>query len=155
LALGAPGADGVTATQAGRVYVVPVPASQVTATSDPRATTIFGAKTGAGLGKAMAAADFDGDGNVDLALGSALEGGGVVYLVDGQRLASTSIDLAKGEYDAQILGPVASGFGSAITIADLDGAAPLDLVVGAPAIGSVYLFAGGHARPSHANVAAG
>jgi hypothetical protein len=92
--------------------------------------SVFGAKTQALLGSAVAGlGDVDGDGYGDVAIGASGQGKGLVSVYSGSSTGALTL-LARLQGDAQ-----GSGFGGAITAADLNGDGALDLVVGAPSFG--------------------
>jgi hypothetical protein len=146
LILGAPGADGASATKAGRVYVIPTPAGEVVAGSS--GVTVLGATANVAIGLAMVASDLDGDGRTELAIGNRADAGrrGTVHVLSGTRLVpGATLDLGAGQFDGRIVGPPNGLFGWSLAIADVDGNGKRELVVGARDAATVYLFEGAHA----------
>lgn len=152
-AVAATGADGGR----GRIYIVMGSSSAMdlslsvpTVSTD---TTLVGATAGENAGWSLAAADYDGDSYVDLAIGAphrlngSLEMTGVVYLVHGERLLdSGSFDLV--DADCVIWGEDARDqFGFALAAGEVHGDGYPDLAIGAPGHdgrrGRIHLLAGG------------
>lgn len=79
------------------------------------------------FGAALTAADFDGDGIVDLAVGAPSEAEVHVFLGDGDGVAATA--------SATFSGAAGSEHGAALAAADLDGDGLAELIVGAPGAG--------------------
>lgn len=84
--------------------------------------------------------DVNGDGQDDLIISSLLvnSGAGAVYIFTGP--LSESGSFAAGDADVVVSGDPASEFGESFVVTDLNGDKDLELVVGASAINTVYLF---------------
>jgi hypothetical protein len=154
LAIGAPGEALGTGPRSGAVFVY-------TGTGVGLRPSLALDQSGLGLnewgdrfGESMVAADFNGDGFDDLAVGAPGEGFGparsvgAVYLFLGSPVGLLPIDML----DQSALGRNEAGdlFASALAAGDFDGDGRMDLAVGAPgealgqqlAAGQVYLFRG-------------
>ena len=141
LAVGAPGESG-RYDPSGAVHVLHGSKAGLTDTGATRLTQVGGEDFDSGFGRALAAADFDGDGWPDLAVSAPLteEAGttpatGVVSVYRGgpggfsvSRGSVLRGDRSSTRYDV--------GFGSSLTVGDLDGDGRADLVVGSD--GAVY-----------------
>ena len=116
--------------------------------------TYVGATTSDATGAAMETGDLDGDGHLDLVVGSpnAVGNKGRVDVLKGDA------EPLSGEYNpevahASMTGPsTSSGFGSALALGDLGGDAVPELVIGAPgddlgydAAGAAHIYGGGSA----------
>jgi hypothetical protein len=147
LAIGAPGEDLGTVADAGTAQVLYGSASGLSAAgsqahNQDTAGIADAAETGDGLGKALAAADLDGDGDDDLAAGvpgesvGAATAAGAVNVVygSGSGLTSSGNQLfnqdSAGMADASEAG---DSLGAALAAGDLNGDSRDDLAVGAPA----------------------
>jgi hypothetical protein len=130
LAVGAPLENG-NGADSGRVRIH---AGGPGGLSGPAARTLTGAQAGARFGAALAALDWDGDGERDLAVGApgAAGGSGRVFIYFGPVIGGS------GPADAVIsVGPESSvldggEIGASLAAADFDGDGPDDLVIGAP-----------------------
>jgi hypothetical protein len=88
--------------------------------------------SGAGVGRALAAGDVDGDGAAELVVGAWTDGvgGRVAVFAGGVRAAGAVLSLDDAEVVAE--GVDADGrFGASVALRDVDGVGGLDLVVGA------------------------
>ena len=147
LAIGAPGEDLGTVADAGTAQVLYGSASGLSAAgsqayNQDSAGIADAAETGDGLGKALAAADLDGDGDDDLtagvpgeSVGAATAAGALnVIYGSGSGLTSAGNQLfnqdSAGMADASEAG---DSLGSALAAGDLNGDSRDDLAVGAPA----------------------
>jgi hypothetical protein len=108
--------------------------------------TVYGADAQDWLGFYVTAADVNGDGIDDAVIGArnadGLENGrnncGEVYLIFGRKDLPESIDIAAGRQDATIVGADPNDlFGHALAVGDTDGDGAADVIVGAPAAGSL------------------
>ncbi len=161
--IGARFADGPDGRQdSGVAYVIfgsPEPSSSVDLAAGQQDVTILGPGPGANLGFAAAAADLNGDGADDIALGApfALNNQrktGAVHIIFGRGL-SADIDLAEDAGDVTISSGVGdSFFGDSLATGDVNGDGLSDLIVGATFAsytpedgpnargGAVYVFLG-------------
>jgi hypothetical protein len=143
LAVGVPGEDVEPQVNAGAVNVIYGSAAGLTATGDQiwhqDVTDVDGDAQGFdSFGSALAAGDFDGDGNDDLAIGvpgelvSAVEDAGIVQVLYGTPAGLAVTDQqtwSQGSPD--ILGALeADAFGSALAAGDFNGDGEDDLAVG-------------------------
>jgi hypothetical protein len=121
---------------------------------------IWGGETGARLGRAVAAGDFNNDGVTDLAIGAPGEGdrfnrnnAGVVYIFFGERGLERGVEFFPVVPIMTIIeGPFANAFiGASLASGDVNGDGVDDLVVGMPltgplrdsAAGSTFVVFGG------------
>jgi hypothetical protein len=145
VAVGAPGEKVAGLREAGMVLVFHGDASGfggggVTKWTQGTAATVGSASQGDRFGAALAAADFNGDGYSDLAVGAPGEDfavtdtGMVTVLFGGEAglVAATSNRLVQGSGGLDGLQSEGEGFGSALAAADFDGDGHADLVVGSP-----------------------
>ncbi len=142
-----------TSYYSGRIAVYDVSGASGALTEDDDALAVLTCPQGNGLlGWNSGGGDLTGDGYDDLVAGApgvigAVSGGGVVYIVSGADL--------DGESDADdvastiIYGSTASaGIGrGGIVVADFDATGGLDLAVGGPGAGEVYIFLGAGSLP--------
>jgi len=108
--------------------------------------TVYGADAQDWLGFYVTAADVNGDGIDDAVVGARNADGpqngcnncGEVYLIFGRKDLPKSIDIAAGQQDATIVGADPNDlFGHALAAGDVDGDGAADVIVGAPAAGSL------------------
>jgi hypothetical protein len=138
VAIGATLADGPddNRADAGEVYVFlgPYPeGGSLDAGAGEYDAVFYGAATGDNLGRALAAADFNGDGVDDLVMAapSATEQSGAVYVMFGGELPAEA-DLAEAEADVVLRGAATGDFaGIALATGDLDADDVPELVIGA------------------------
>ena len=138
-----------------RVYIIDV-RNRAGNTIDFSTTPPLSILSAPGVGSVFHTGDVTGDGIFDVAIGAptANSGAGAVYLMAGRSSSAAwpaTIDLATGA-SASFAGPhVGALAGSALWIADFDGDALFDLIIGAPAAtglgraeaGQVYVIWGG------------
>lgn len=133
---GASAADD-SATDGGAWYLVSGSASHSSGgdIDDEAASVILGddASGEIGFGNAMVA-DFDGDGQEDLAIGGYKVDAAFIFF-DADSLAS---DVETSDADVRIDGDGGGSFGFAISAGDVTGDGLADLVVGDPAVNSYY-----------------
>lgn len=107
---------------------------------------IYGGEAQDWLGFYLAAADVNGDGIADAVVGARNADGpengrnncGEVYLVFGRKNLPRSIDIARGQQDATIVGADPNDLlAHALAAGDIDGDGTADVVAGAPAAGSI------------------
>jgi len=154
LVVGAPFADGVQEAE-GALYLLPGGALPVAGALSLRARLL---RPGLGaqfwFGWSVATGDLDGDGRAELVAGApgAFDGRGLVLVWPGADAADPATALAPIRLFGEQAG---DGFGSTVAIADLDGDAFGDLIIGAPRrnpspeaaaqsfdAGALYVFAG-------------
>jgi hypothetical protein len=144
LAVGAPSADdaGAVALMWGSDQGLDPEAGRTIGFAAPGIRGI--AKPGAGLGTALATADFDGDGLDDLAMGapgyrhSGNDGAGIVLVLFGSRWRAGSRDrLVSSTSPARN-----AGFGSALATGDFTGDGVPDFAAGSPAADGLAPYAG-------------
>jgi hypothetical protein len=143
LAIGTPG-DAGTVANAGAVYILYGSTTGLADTGAQRLTQAsFGGtdQTGANFGLALAAGDFNGDGQADLAIGvpnatvNGVLNAGAVYAVYG---SGGGLGVAGNQYWTQESlnnGSVSQAgdlFGSALAVGDFNGDGMADLAIGAP-----------------------
>ncbi|HEY3356032.1 MAG TPA: VCBS repeat-containing protein [Polyangia bacterium] len=111
---------------------------------------------GSQLGWAVAIADVDGNGALDLLVGA--RQAGTIYVLDPP-LDGGERDVGQGEFELALVGPAGVEFGAALAAGDLDGDGAADLLVGAPggapdgtrpAAGSAYVIRGRQLGPLQA-----
>ncbi|MSQ04199.1 MAG: hypothetical protein EXR71_20310 [Myxococcales bacterium] len=135
-----------TVYYSGRVALYDVSAATGALTEDDDATAVLTCSQGSGLlGWNSGGGDLNGDGYDDLVVGApgvigAVSGGGIVYVVTGRDLDGESDveDVASNTiYGSTVDAGVGRG---GIVVADFDASGGLDLAVGGPGAGEVYLF---------------
>lgn len=179
LVLAAAGADGPGNSRAdgGEAYVFLgplLPGRSYDAALNDQQVTIFGASSGDQLGRAIVAADVNGDGMDDIVLGAPFADGmdgqrpdaGAAYVILGARALPSAIDLAADPAASVVLGADESdlsGFSLAAPDANGDGVA--DVLIGAfwgdgpdnarPDAGEAYLIFGSESWPTAIDLAKG
>jgi hypothetical protein len=143
LAIGAPG-DAATVINAGAVYILlgtPTGLTDVGAYRLTQASLGNVDQSGSNFGRALAAGDFSGDGNTDLAIGAPDETvngvahAGAVYAVYG---STSGLALAGNQFWTQdslnntSVSQTGDRFGAALAVGDFNGDGPLDLAIGTP-----------------------
>ncbi len=138
LAIGAPGETSGAYPGEGAVTVLHGSATGLTVTGAQRFHTGLASVPGepAGpdenFGRALAIGDVTGDGNGDLAVGSAVGGGNVLLLPgtdDG--LVTTGADVVTGT-ELSTANVVVHGFGTRLTVADVTGDGLAEVIAGTP-----------------------
>jgi hypothetical protein len=114
---------------------------------------LSGAEAYGQFGSAVAAADFNGDGTDDIAVGAHRSGGGAgrmqggaVYVFYGHEDIGGRITVEKGEQDVSIMGPAGASFGLPLAAGDFDGDGTADLAAGARTDGTSDLATAGSVR---------
>jgi hypothetical protein len=134
--------------------------------ADEQDTVIYGAAASDMLSadNAMALADFNGDGLLDLAVGSSLanSNAGEAYIIFGNSALPGTIELSAGDEDVTVSGAAAGdrlSAGGAITAGDVNGDGIDDLVLGAfaaaSAAGEAYIIYGDSALSGAIDLSAG
>jgi hypothetical protein len=85
--------------------------------------------TGSQLGWSVAIGDVDGNDTRDLIVGARQSG--VVYLLDPTLDGSTR-DVSANQFEAALVGPASTAFGTSVALGNIDGDAAGDLLIGAP-----------------------
>ncbi len=137
--IGAPYADSSTISNAGRAYLVY--GSTSLAGDIDLSVGAYASVTGSNIddqvGSALAAADLDQDGLIDLAVGApynddAANNAGITYLFVGAASISGDLDAATSR-DLEVYGDAnAMNSGATLSAADLDGDGYSELLIGAP-----------------------
>jgi hypothetical protein len=165
IAIGAPGGTSpTTGDGAGGVYVIYGHRGPYTLLLLNAITglgfRITGASTGVGLGSAVAAAgDVNGDGRMDLLLGSSNEelpgrgAAGAAYIIFGQTSDSdfSLNDFSGGDFGYKVVGDVGNELGTAVAgLGDINGDGYADVAIaasnrmnGTTSTGAVYILYGG------------
>lgn len=173
LAAGARFADTSAGPDSGEAYII-FGSSGIRGEGDlsDADVVIRGADDGDNLGFAAVAADLNGDGIDDLALGAPFAEGveragqrpGNVYIIFGRDDLRGTLELGAGDADVRIVGDSPSGFlGDSLATGDVTGEGAADLVVGATFArqedgtqsGAAYVFAGTTDWPGEILVADG
>ena len=170
LIIGAPDADPLGRTKAGKVYVIYGTAAALADTFDLSSAAVdfvvfgevgsnnpAGNGNGDNAGRAVASGDVDGDGIDDLLIGApfaepnATLDAGKVYVIYGSASLSDTLDLASQSADRTILGLEVNGnIGNALASGDVSGDGVADVIIGSnrgtpsgrTAAGKVYVVYG-------------
>src|SRR5207302_2361296 len=142
IAVGAPGL-----LDAG--YVEVISRVDVTAPAATVPTTLYGFSLNENFGYALVAADFNGDGLPELAIGApgladggSNQGGVWVHLgISGAAIISTSAQFISNPLSAAEQNE--SRFGASLGSADVDGDGKTDLIIGAPGAAKTFVYRGG------------